>query len=172
MYILPRWTAKENKNKKHPEIYYFCSKNMVMNWIYWWWQICAVIPVILLVVWLRKIGYFNHAYSLYRKAYHKYQRVRGGNMTYERFVNEFCSEHQYVEGNNTAELNEKARDVGNLVELLTYFPPNRSSYNLKRWSNGTKELSNKSLYENCLLPEKVILPDGFELHCPDKWKSS
>ena len=55
-------------------------------------------------------------------------------------------------------------------KIITFFPPNRTSFDLKNWSNGTKVLTNKALYESSMLPEQVILPDGFELQRPNKWK--
>jgi len=65
---------------------------------------------------------------------------------------------------------ERIKEFNPAHKIITFFPPNRTSFDLKNWSNGTKALTNKTLYEACLLPEKVILPDGYELHRPDKWK--
>jgi hypothetical protein len=41
---------------------------------------------------------------------------------------------------------------------------------LKKWSNGTKILSDCRLYEECMLPESVTLHNGFVLTRPEKWK--
>ena len=65
---------------------------------------------------------------------------------------------------------ERIKEINPMHKIITCFPPNRTSYNLKKWSNGTRELSNKALYEKCILPAKLILPDGYELHCPEKWR--
>jgi len=65
---------------------------------------------------------------------------------------------------------ERIKEINPMHKIITCFPPNRISYNLKKWSNGTRELSNKALYEKCMLPEKLILPDGYELLCPEKWR--
>ena len=65
---------------------------------------------------------------------------------------------------------ERIKEINPAHKIITYFPPNRTSNNLKNWSNGTKVLSNKALFESCLLPEIMILPDGYELHRPEKWK--
>jgi uncharacterized LabA/DUF88 family protein len=65
---------------------------------------------------------------------------------------------------------ERIKEHNPKHKIVTYFPPNRTSFNLKRLSNGTKVLSNRALYESCMFPEKVTLPDGYELHRPDKWK--
>ena len=64
---------------------------------------------------------------------------------------------------------ERIKEFNPAHKIVTYFPPNRTSFDLKKWSNGTKMLINKSLYENSMLPEKVTLPDGYELHRPQKW---
>ncbi|MDR2498501.1 MAG: NYN domain-containing protein [Tannerellaceae bacterium] len=53
--------------------------------------------------------------------------------------------------------------------IITCFPPNKMSFNLKKWSNATRVLSNQSLYESCILPEMLTLADGYELHRPNKW---
>jgi len=65
---------------------------------------------------------------------------------------------------------ERIKEFSPAHKIVTCFPPNRTSFDLKKWSNGTKTLINRDLYESCLLPETVILPDGFALRCPDKWK--
>ena len=65
---------------------------------------------------------------------------------------------------------ERIKEFNPAHKIITYFPPNRTSFDLKKWSNGTKVLINKTLYEDCMLPEKLILPDGYELRRPNKWK--
>jgi uncharacterized LabA/DUF88 family protein len=65
---------------------------------------------------------------------------------------------------------ERIKELKPAHKIITFFPPNRFSFDLKKWSNGTKVLINQNLYELCMLPEKVTLPDGYELNRPDKWK--
>ena len=65
---------------------------------------------------------------------------------------------------------ERIKEFDYTHKIITYFPPNRHSYNLENWSNGVKKLTNKQLYEKCLLPESITLPDGFVLKRPEKWK--
>ena len=65
---------------------------------------------------------------------------------------------------------ERIKELNPAHKIITCFPPNRTSFDLKKWSNGTKSLINKTLYESCMLPEKLKLPDGYELHRPKKWK--
>ena len=65
---------------------------------------------------------------------------------------------------------ERIKEISPAHKIVSFFPPNRTSNNLKKWSNGTKVLSNKNLFENSLLPEKLTLPDGYELKCPQKWR--
>ena len=64
---------------------------------------------------------------------------------------------------------ERIKEFNPAHKVITYFPPNRTSFDLKKWSNGTKVLINKSLYESCMLPEKLLLPDGYQLQRPQKW---
>ena len=65
---------------------------------------------------------------------------------------------------------ERIKELNPAHKIVIFFPPNRFSFNLKKWSNGTKVLINKNLYESCMLPEKVMLSDGYELCRPEKWK--
>jgi len=65
---------------------------------------------------------------------------------------------------------ERIKEFSPTHKIITCFPPNRASFDLKKWSNGVKTLINKSIYESCMLPDKVLLPNGYELHRPDKWK--
>jgi uncharacterized LabA/DUF88 family protein len=65
---------------------------------------------------------------------------------------------------------ERIKEINPAHKVIVCFPPNRSSFNLRKWSNGIKILSDIKLYEECLLPEKIALPDGFILQCPAKWK--
>ena len=65
---------------------------------------------------------------------------------------------------------ERIKEFAPAHKVITYFPPNRHSFDLLKWSNGLKVLTNKQLYEESMLPETVTLPDGFVLKRPDKWK--
>jgi len=65
---------------------------------------------------------------------------------------------------------ERIKEFAPTHKVITCFPPNRHSFDLRKWSNGVKVLTNKLLYEECMLPETVTLPDGFVLKRPDKWK--
>jgi len=62
------------------------------------------------------------------------------------------------------------REIAPAHKIIVCFPPNRYSSNLEKWSNITKILANKTLYEDCILPDTLTLSDGFILKCPDKWK--
>ena len=65
---------------------------------------------------------------------------------------------------------ERIKEMSPDHKIIVCFPPNRHSANLQQWSNGVKNLTNRRLYEECMLPETVTLPDGFVLRRPDKWK--
>jgi uncharacterized LabA/DUF88 family protein len=65
---------------------------------------------------------------------------------------------------------ERIKEIEPAHKIIVCFPPNRHSFNLKKWSNGVKTLTDWKLYEECLLPETVMLPCGFVLKRPDKWK--
>jgi uncharacterized LabA/DUF88 family protein len=65
---------------------------------------------------------------------------------------------------------ERIREIDPTHKIIVCFPPNRYSSNLEKWSNITKILANKTLYDDCLLPETVMLPNGYILNRPDKWK--
>jgi uncharacterized LabA/DUF88 family protein len=65
---------------------------------------------------------------------------------------------------------ERIKEINPAHKIIACFPPNRNSSNLRKWSNGTKMLLDTKLYEDCLFPEKLTLPDGFVLQRPDKWK--
>lgn len=64
---------------------------------------------------------------------------------------------------------ERIKEIDPTHKIIVCFPPNRHSFNLRKWSNGVKILTDKRLYEDCLLPETITLPDGFVLKRPDKW---
>jgi len=65
---------------------------------------------------------------------------------------------------------ERIKELEPAHKIIVCFPPNRHSFNLKKWSNGIKTLSDWKLYDECMLPETVTLPDGFILKRPTKWK--
>ncbi|MCL2511016.1 MAG: NYN domain-containing protein [Bacteroidales bacterium] len=65
---------------------------------------------------------------------------------------------------------ERIKELDKKHKVIVCFPPDRHSSNLRKWSNGVKILSGLRLYEECLLPETVTLPNGFVLMRPDKWK--
>ena len=64
---------------------------------------------------------------------------------------------------------ERIKEINPTHKIITCFPPNRHSTNLKNWSNGIKKLSDWRLYETCMLPETITLPNGFILSRPNKW---
>jgi uncharacterized LabA/DUF88 family protein len=65
---------------------------------------------------------------------------------------------------------ERIKELDPTHKIIICFPPNRHSHNLQKWSNGVKNLTDRKLYEGCLLPDTVTLPDGFVLSRPVKWK--
>jgi uncharacterized LabA/DUF88 family protein len=65
---------------------------------------------------------------------------------------------------------ERIKELAPSHKIIVCFPPNRHSFNLKKWSNGIKTLTEYKMYEECVLPETITLPDGFLLKRPDKWK--
>ena len=65
---------------------------------------------------------------------------------------------------------ERIKEISPGHKIIVCFPPSHYSSNLKKWSDVTRILSNCTLYEECLLPETVTLPNGFVLIKPDKWK--
>jgi uncharacterized LabA/DUF88 family protein len=65
---------------------------------------------------------------------------------------------------------ERIKELSPNHKIIVCFPPDRYSSHLCKWSNGIKTLRDTRLYENCLLPEVVVLPDGYALRKPDKWK--
>ena len=65
---------------------------------------------------------------------------------------------------------ESIREIDPAHKIIICFPPNRYSSNLQKWSNGVKKLIDWKLYEECLLPETIALPNGFVLQRPDKWR--
>jgi Uncharacterized conserved protein len=65
---------------------------------------------------------------------------------------------------------ERIKEFDPVHKIIVCFPPNRHSFNLKKWSNGTKTLIDQKPYNECMLPETVTLPNGFNLTRPNKWK--
>jgi uncharacterized LabA/DUF88 family protein len=65
---------------------------------------------------------------------------------------------------------ERIKEIDPEHKIILCFPPDRHSRNLDAWSNGRKMLTDKKLYEECLLPETVLLPSGYALTRPEKWK--
>jgi uncharacterized LabA/DUF88 family protein len=65
---------------------------------------------------------------------------------------------------------ERIKEIAPTHKIIVCFPPNRHSFNLQKWSNGVKILTDRKQYEECLFPETVTLPDGFVLSRPVKWK--
>ena len=65
---------------------------------------------------------------------------------------------------------ERIKELDPTHKIIVCFPPNRHSFNLKKWSNGIKNLTDRKLYDECLLPDSITLPDDFILKRPNKWK--
>jgi uncharacterized LabA/DUF88 family protein len=65
---------------------------------------------------------------------------------------------------------ERIKEINPVHKVIVCFPPNRNSSNLRKWSNAVKVLVDTRLYEQSLLPETILLPDGFILQRPSKWK--
>ena len=65
---------------------------------------------------------------------------------------------------------ELAREAGKKV--LIYFPPNHSSSNLRLLAGmrPTRLERYEKRFKNALLPDKIILSNGFELTIPEKWR--
>ncbi len=56
-------------------------------------------------------------------------------------------------------------------KIYVYFPPNRFSSNLNYLADGTKKLDGSiRTFENCLLPDTILLENGFEVKRPESWK--
>lgn len=53
--------------------------------------------------------------------------------------------------------------------VIIAFPPARHSYELKNKASGVYFISEEKLAQN-LLPESIILKNGFELKRPEKWR--
>jgi uncharacterized LabA/DUF88 family protein len=55
-------------------------------------------------------------------------------------------------------------------KIFVYFPPNRFSYDLKQRADAFLHLQNYiRKFEGSLLPEQIILPNGYILTRPTKW---
>ena len=64
---------------------------------------------------------------------------------------------------------ERIKEYAPEHKVITFFPPNRHSFDLQRWSNGVKTLTNKQLYEKSMLPDEIPLPSGYVIKRPAKW---
>jgi len=65
---------------------------------------------------------------------------------------------------------ERIKEIAPTHKIIVCFPPDRYSSNLQKWSNGVKKLTDRKLFEDCMLPETVTLPDNFVLRRPEKWR--
>jgi uncharacterized LabA/DUF88 family protein len=65
---------------------------------------------------------------------------------------------------------KRIKDYNYKHKIIVCFPPGRQSANLQQWSNGVRHLTDRKRYEECMLAETIMLPDGFVLSRPDKWK--
>jgi uncharacterized LabA/DUF88 family protein len=65
---------------------------------------------------------------------------------------------------------ERIKEIEPSHKIIVCFPPNRHSSNLQKWSNGVKRLIDNKIYEDSILPETIILPNGYLLSKPEKWK--
>lgn len=55
-------------------------------------------------------------------------------------------------------------------KIFVYFPPARYSSNLNALANNTKKLDGSDLiFAQCLLPNSITLPDGFQIKKPASW---
>jgi len=62
------------------------------------------------------------------------------------------------------------KEIDPLHKIIVYFPPNRFSYDLKNKSNNSLKLeSHKEKFENSMLPENILLPNGYTFQRPIKW---
>jgi uncharacterized LabA/DUF88 family protein len=64
---------------------------------------------------------------------------------------------------------ERIKEIAPTHKVITFFPPNRHSFDLQKWSNGVKTLTNKQLFEESMLPEEITLSDGYIIKRPAKW---
>ena len=53
--------------------------------------------------------------------------------------------------------------------IIVAFPPTRKSYELQKVATGHYFIGEEK-FVNSLLPEKVVLSNGFVLQRPEKWK--
>lgn len=60
------------------------------------------------------------------------------------------------------------RDLFSHKCLVAMFPPNRYSRSLSSAVNGCVSIYRSTLRKS-LLPDPVVKPDGYELHCPPSW---
>jgi len=65
---------------------------------------------------------------------------------------------------------ELIREISPKHKVLVFFPPKRFSANLQQLADATRHLDNaKANFEQALLPETIVLPNGYELKRPSKW---
>lgn len=63
------------------------------------------------------------------------------------------------------------KEIAPLHKIIVYFPPDRFSYDLKnKASNCIKLDSHKDKFENSMLNDEIVLPNGYKLLRPQKWK--
>ena len=56
-------------------------------------------------------------------------------------------------------------------KIITFFPPNRFSYDLQKKSNSFIKLDNHELkFKNAILDDEITLPNGYVLKRPVHWK--
>jgi uncharacterized LabA/DUF88 family protein len=56
-------------------------------------------------------------------------------------------------------------------KIFVYFPPSRFSYDLKQKATHFISLENHELkFKASIFPDEVILPNGYIIKRPDKWK--
>ena len=53
--------------------------------------------------------------------------------------------------------------------LVAAFPPRRHSRDLASAVNGSIKIY-ESTFRKCLLPDPIVKPDGYRLHCPASWR--
>ncbi len=56
-------------------------------------------------------------------------------------------------------------------KIFVYFPPNRFSFDLKSKANNTMKLENHyQRLKNSILPDEIILSNGYVIRRPQRWK--
>lgn len=65
---------------------------------------------------------------------------------------------------------ELVREINPNHKIFVHFPPLRHSVNLANSCNGSRKLSHfKPRFNQSMLPEEVVLPDGTKLSRPKNW---